>query len=187
MFEHITVLLSFVFALAASQLLTSATELVWARKRVRVSWIQLLWMFILFLELFVNWIGMFYLNARPRWDIFDISLSFVMAVLEYFCCSLISIRVRDHGAVDMPAFYEGQRRILFSVYLTLTVIGMFVNWWNGSTPGLDPDVWIWADLTIAPTLLLGGLAGWARPMWLQRLAGLGMLALDIYFLITYTL
>jgi hypothetical protein len=37
MFEHITILLSFVYALAVSHLLTSATELMWARDRVRLS------------------------------------------------------------------------------------------------------------------------------------------------------
>ena len=187
MFEHITVLLSFVYALALSHLLTSGTELVWARERVHVSWIQVLWMVILVLELFENWIGTFYLNARTHWDVFDIGIFFAAAVAEYFTCSLISIRVRDDGPVDMPAFYERQRPILFSVYLLLGAIGIFENWWGSNTPGQPADAWLWADVTILPMMALAVIAGWARPLWLQWVAAVGILALDTYFLIQYAI
>ena len=144
-------------------------------------------MFVLLLELFENWIGIFYLSARQHWDIFQIALNFTAAVMEYFTCSLISIRVRDDGAIDMPAFYQKQRPILFTVYLALDMIGLFKNWWDRNTPREIPNQWLWADLTIVPMLVLAVIAGWARPLWLQWFAGLGMLALDTYFLIMYAI
>ena len=44
MFEHVTILLSIIFALAMTHILASATELVWERHTVRFSGLQTLWM-----------------------------------------------------------------------------------------------------------------------------------------------
>ena len=106
MFSHVSVLLSFVYAIAITHLLTSATELVWARDRVRPSWIQVAWMVNALLALFLNWIGMWFLNARASWDVPELVIVFTAALIQYFTCSLISIRVRDEGPVDMPAFFK---------------------------------------------------------------------------------
>lgn len=186
MFSHVTVLLSFIFAIAITHLLTSATELGWARDRVRVSWIQLLWMFNALFALLVNWIGMFFLSALTRWDAAEITMNFVAALIQYFTCSFISIRVPDKGVVDMPAFYARQRPLIFAAFAGVVATSIFLNWWDsGSLP--DPSAWIYADLTIAPQLIFIGIAGWARPVWLQWLAGIAMAATMGYFLFAYAL
>jgi hypothetical protein len=186
MFEHVSILLSFVFAIAITHLLTSVTELVWSRDRVRVSGLQFLWMFNAMLVLLVNWIGMFYLSVRPRWDIAEVTINFVAALVQYFTCSLISLRPREEGVIDMPAFYERQRPYIFGAFLVMTASSMFENWWD-SNLSADPHVWIHADLTVAPMLVFIALAGWARAEWLQWVGGITYGALSAYFLFTYAL
>jgi hypothetical protein len=80
MFEHVTILLSFVYALAVSHLLTSATELMWARDRVRVSWLQVVWMLNALLILFENWIGIWGLSALKQWDVAEVTIWFAAAI-----------------------------------------------------------------------------------------------------------
>ena len=186
MFEHVTILLSFVFAIAITHLLTSATELVWARNRVRVSWIQALWMFNALLALLVNWIGMWYLNVRPNWDVAEITINFVAALIQYFTCSLISIRPEGEGVIDMPAFYERQRPFIFGAFLALVTTNMFQNWWDRN---LLPhtDSWFYADLTVVPIAVAIAFAGWARPIWLQWVAGIVVTGMLGYFLLTYAI
>jgi hypothetical protein len=43
-YEQVTILLSFVYAMALTHLLSSANELVLELRRVRVSWLYVLWM-----------------------------------------------------------------------------------------------------------------------------------------------
>ena len=54
MFQHITVLLSFVFAIALTHLLSSASKLILARDRVRFSGLHALWMLNALMVLLIN-------------------------------------------------------------------------------------------------------------------------------------
>src|SRR5262249_28362179 len=154
MFEHFTLLLSFVYVLAVSHLLTSATELMWARDRVRVSWLQIVWMFNALLILFENWLGIWGLADRPKWDVAEGTLYVVAALVQYFACSLISIRPERDGPIDMPAFFERQRPLIFIAFFVLAAINMFENWWDKDT-FYHPNDWLYSDLTIGALLPVG--------------------------------
>jgi hypothetical protein len=108
----------------------------------------------------------------------------VGAVIQYFTCSLISLRPPEAGVIDMPAFYARQRPYIFGAFLLMTAFNMFQNWWDSSS---GPGYWIPSDLTIAPMLVFVGLAGWARASWLQWIGGIAYTALSSYFLFTYAL
>lgn len=180
MFEQVTILLSFVFAVALTQLLTSATELVWARDRVRVSWLQVLWMFNALIGLIIGWVGMFYLSKRPSWDTAEILINFAGAVLQYFSCSLLSIRPKDEGIVDMPAFFERQRPYVMSAFVAMMFMGMFENWWDRNLLS-DPNTWLAADYIVIPMAIFSAM-GFAPQRWLQWLGGAGLAVIQTYFL-----
>jgi hypothetical protein len=72
MFEHVTVLLSFVFAIALMHVLTSTSELIWARRRVRASWLQLLWMANAVISIAINWIALAPLTSIKKWTPLEI-------------------------------------------------------------------------------------------------------------------
>lgn len=187
MFEHVTILLSFVFAIALTHLLSSTTELIWARDRVRFSGLQALWMFNAAFMLLINWLGFWYTNTIPNWDALDVSLNFGAALLQYFTCSLISIRPKEDGIIDMPAFYERQRPAIFWAFAATLFLSLFQNWWFRNAPGQDPNLWLMADMMGLPMLVAIAFAGWARPVWLQWVAGIAMTGVLGYFLIAYAI
>lgn len=186
MFEHVIILLSFVYALAVGHLLTSATELMWARDRVRVSWLQALWMFNALLILFENWIGAWSLSARKEWDVAEITIWFVAALIQYFTCSLISLRPKEDSPIDMKAFFERQRPLIFTAFLALAAINMFQNWWDRALiPG--QYLWLYADLTTALLLIAYLIAAFARAMWLQWIAAIATTSEAVYWLVKYAM
>src|SRR5262249_41677916 len=157
-FEHVTILLSFVYALAISHLLTSATELMWARDRVRVSWLHVLWMFNALLILFENWLGIWSLSTRPQWDVAEVTLWFMAALIQYFTCSLVSVRPKDEGPIDLNAFFQRQRPMIFTAFLALAAINMFQNWWDRALIPASYS-WLTVDLTIAMLMIAYAIAG----------------------------
>jgi len=58
MFEHLTLLLSFIYVIALTHLLSSATGLILARDRVRFSPLLAIWMVVALAILFNNWLSM---------------------------------------------------------------------------------------------------------------------------------
>lgn len=183
MFEHVTILLSFVFAIALSHILTSTTELIWARDRVRISWLQILWMFNALIGLIIGWVGMFYLSKQPHWDMAEIIINFTGAVIQYFSCSLLSIRPKDEGIVDMPAFFERQRPYIMSAFMAMMLMGLFENWWDRDLLA-GPLGWLSEEIAVIPMVVFSAM-GFAPRRWLQWLGGAGLAAIQCYFLFTY--
>jgi hypothetical protein len=187
MFEHVTVLLSFVFAIALTHVLTSTTELIWARNRLRFSWLQTLWMVSAVLSILVNWIGLAPLASMKNWSPAEITLQFGAAVVQYYTCSLISIRPKDEGLVEMPAFYERERPSIFTAYSAMMVISIFQNVWDAKNYGMSTVVMLQSIVLVAIMLAATLIAGWARPRWSQWMAATAMLAIQSYFLLAYAL
>jgi hypothetical protein len=188
-FEHVTILLSFVFAVALTHLLSSATELLIEKKRVRVSGLYVAWLLIAALLLLVNWVSLWGLVALKRWDVPEVSLQFLTAVVQYFTCSTFRIpEARDDGPIDLPAIFEERRPLICGFFLALAVIASFTNWWDrNNMAGLNPGDWIAEDLAIVPMGIAVVMAGWARPKWLQWLGAALMFGFDVYFLVNYAI
>ena len=185
MFEHITILLSFVFAIAMTHLLSSATELVLARDRVRFSGLHTVWMANALIGLLVNWLSLGGLVVIRRWTVPDVVLQFAAAIIQYFTCSTLSIRVRDDETVDVPRLFDRQRPVIFAA---MAVMAMIQNYWDrNNTAGLGPTSWIGENLGVLPALIVALVAGWARPLWLQWTAALGMFGLTVWFLAIYAM
>ena len=188
MFEHVTILLSFVYAVALTHLLSSTTELVIARKRVRFSGLYALWVFNALLLLLTNWLSFWGLAGLRRWTVAEVVLQFACAIVQYFCCSTFRISEGRDEAVDLPELYKERRPVIFSAFLALCVIAAFQNWWDRNNyAGFGPGDWIGEDLTIVPMAIAFVLAGWARPPWLQWTAAIAILGLSVFWLETYTL
>ena len=187
MFEHVTILLSFVFAIALTHLLSSATELVVARARVRFSGLHAVWMLNAGVGLLVNWMGIWQLSILRRWSVGDVLLQFVPAVLQYFTCSLVSIRPEPGEPIDMAAFFERQRPLIGGAFAAMMLGSMIQNYVyrDTSAGGIAPTDWTIEDLLCAPMLISALVAGWARPRWLQWAAALVMLFSESWFLLTF--
>lgn len=136
MFEHVSVFLSFVYAMGVTRILESFTDLVNARGRVKWSGLHLAWMLAIALSLFVNWFGLFKLHELTSWPLHVVLLLFAQAVVQYFACSFVSVKVDEDGEVDMPALYEHQRELFLSAAILIGVIAL-IRIWTGSGTAND--------------------------------------------------
>jgi hypothetical protein len=188
MFESISILLSFVYAIALTHLLTSATELLWARERVRFSGLYAIWLMIIALNLVINWLSFSGLSGMTHWSTLEVMIQFAAAVIQYFTCSLISIRPKDEGVIDLPAFYDRERPLVMAAFLLLTVVAIVINYRDaGFFAGLGADSWIAENSAVVAMAATVAVAGWARPIWLQWAAATCMVLLTFYFLALYAI
>lgn len=187
MFGHVTTLLSFVYALALAHLLSTATELVLARQRVKGGGLHLLWMLNALVSLFANWLAVWSLSAVRRWTLGEVLLQFATAVVQYFTCSLLSVQVGGKESFDLSTYFDRQRRVVlapFAAFLILAVVGNYLD--RAVMAGVAPGAWLTADLIIAPMLALVVVSAFEHRTWLQWAAGLAYLVLEVAFVAAYS-
>ncbi|MBS0359731.1 MAG: hypothetical protein JSR98_00005, partial [Proteobacteria bacterium] len=158
MFEHITVLLSFIYAIAITHLLSTTTELILARDRVRVSWLLLGWMAVALVLPVENWLSFAPLQTLKHWTLNEALLQFGTAFVQYFTCSLVSMRVEKEGVVDMPAFFARQRPVILGAVLALGLAAMIGDYLDRNISGLAPGAWIGEELLVGTMCLVVALA-----------------------------
>ena len=187
MFEQVTVLLGFVYAIALTHLLSSANELVLERRHVRISGLYILWMVNALLILTVNWVGFWGLHAIKQWTVFQILLQFSVAIVQYFTCSTLQIRPGNGTPIDMAALFEQRRTILAGSFISLWVVAMVINYLERDVVFSHRSQWISADTILLLVLPLILLTGWARQRWMQWAGGLGVFGVGVQFLVGYTI
>ena len=185
MFQHITVLFSFVFAIALTHVLSCVSKLILARDRVRFSGLHTLWMLNALMLLLINWVSLWLLEAIKHWSVGEIMVQLGWAIPQYFTCSLISMPVGNEEVIDMRAFYERQRPVLFSAFAVTYAMSMAANFADrNDLEGWWPGDWIGANLLVLPMLIAAPVAGWVKPRWLQWTAAWFGLALQSWFLMS---
>ncbi len=188
MFEQITILLSFVFAVALAHLLSSTTGLILARDRLRFSGLLALWMINALIGLLVNWLSIWQLHIIKTWTVVDVLLQFAPAMLQYFACSLVSIREESGAPLDMPAFYVAHRHAFTGAFAAMMVVNLFQNFvYRDSSAGIGGADWIVEDLLVTLMLAAALVGGWSNSVRLQWIAGLSMAALEAYMLATFVI
>src|SRR4029079_15724600 len=104
-FELVTALFSFVYALALTHLLARIAELVVARDRVRFSGLLAVGMANAILLVFSNWLSIWDLRSIKGWDLFSIAVQFLFAVAVFIICVLAGPKVPDEGPIDLEGFF----------------------------------------------------------------------------------
>src|SRR5437868_11709153 len=123
MFQHVTVLVSFIFAIALTHVFSSASALLLARDRVRFSALLAVSMVNAALGVIINWLGLWQLQNIQHWSLGEVLLQLGWVIPNYFSCSLVAMPVSESGLLDMPAYFERQRRIIFSATFALFAMG----------------------------------------------------------------
>jgi hypothetical protein len=183
MFQHVSVLVSFIFAIALTHVFSSASQLLLARDRVRFSALLTVSMVNAALGVIINWLGLWELQNIKHWSLAEVLLQLGWVIPNYFSCSLVAMPYSESGLLDMSAFFERQRRVIFSATLALAVMGGLATYLDrNSFEGWKPNDWIGLLLAVCAVL-----AGWAKPRWLQWLGVGGMLVQNISFFVFYTL
>ena len=110
-FDHVVLLLSFVYALALTHLLSRIGALLLARERVRFSWLLALAMLNAIVLVFSNWLSLWDVRGLREWGLFSITSQFAFAVGLFFVCAVAAPEVERDGAIDMETFYWRNRRL----------------------------------------------------------------------------
>src|ERR1041384_1922225 len=188
MFQHVTVLVSFIFAIALTHVFSSASQLLLARDRVRFSALLAVSMVNAALGVIINWLGLWDLQNLKHWSLGEVLLQLGWVVPNYFSCSLVAMPVTESGPLDMPAFFERQRRIIFSATIALSVMGGLAGYADRNVMGWqEPNDWIGAEVVGLSLAVFAVLAGWGKPRWLQWSGVGGMFVQNICFFTFYTL
>jgi hypothetical protein len=188
MFQHVTVLVSFIFAIALTHVFSSASQLLRGRDRVRFSALLAVSMLNAALGVIINWLGLWELQNIKHWTLNEVLLQLGWVVPNYFSCSLVAMPVSESGPLDMPAFFERQRRIIFSATIALSIMGNLAIYADRNTMGWQkPNDWIGAELVALSLAFFAMLAGWGKPRWLQWIGVVGMFLQNLWFFVFYTL
>src|SRR5215468_1226486 len=163
MFQHVTVLVSFIFAIALTHVFSSASQLLLARDRVRFSALLAVSMINAALGVISNWLGLWELQNLRHWSLGEVLLQLGWVVPNYFSCSLVAMPVSESGLLDMSAFFERQRRIIFSATIALSVMGGLATYLDRNDFGWKPNDWIGAELVGLSLAVFAILAGWGKP------------------------
>jgi fucose 4-O-acetylase-like acetyltransferase len=187
MFQHVTVLVSLIFAIALTHVLSSASQLILARDRVRFSWLLTVSMLNAAAGVIINWLGLWSLQNLKQWSLTEVLLQLGWVIPNYFSCSLVAMPYSESGQLDMPAYFERQRRIIFSATLALWAMGSLAAYADRNNLGWKPNEWIGAELAALPLGIFAVLAGWGKPRWLQWVGVGGMLVQNAWYFVFYTL
>src|SRR6267154_2576673 len=164
MFQHVTVLVSFIFAIALTHVFSSASQLLLARDRVRFSALLAVSMINAALGVIINWLGLWELQNIKHWSLAEVLLQLGWVIPNYFSCSLVAMPYSEGGLLDMSAFFD-----------------------RNNFQGWKPNDWIGAELLGLLLAVCAVLAGWAKPRWLQWVGVGGMFVQNISFFVFYTL
>ena len=188
MFQHVTVLVSFIFAIALTHVFSSASQLMLARDRVRFSPLLAVSMLNAALGIIINWLGLWELQNLKHWSLGEVILQLGWVVPNYFSCSLVAMPVSENGPLDMAAFFDRQRRLIFSATIALSVMGNLAIYADRDAIGWQkPNDWVGAELVGLSLAVFAVLAGWGKPRWLQWVGVGGMFVQNLWFFVFYTL
>ena len=188
MFQHVTVLVSFIFAIALTHVFSSASQLILARERVRFSWLLSVSMLNAAVGVIINWLGLWGLQNLKHWSLTEVLLQLGWVIPNYFSCSLVAMSVSESELIDMPAYFERQRRAIFSATLALAAMSALANYVDRNNFEIwKPNEWIAAELVGLTLGVFAVLAGWGRPRWLQWVGVGGMFVQNVWYFIFYTL
>jgi hypothetical protein len=104
-FEYVTALFSFVYALALTHLLARIVELIVARDRVKFCGLLALGMINAIVVVFANWLSLWDLHGITSWNLASISVQFLFAISVFLICVLVGSKAHDDGPIDLEDFY----------------------------------------------------------------------------------
>jgi hypothetical protein len=108
-FDHIVLLLSFVYALATAHLLSTTALIIRESAHVRFSGIHAFWMVNALAVIMANWIGFWDMRGLPAWNVASIFFTFLTSFTNYLQAALVCPEVKQGEPLDLVEFAARQR------------------------------------------------------------------------------
>jgi hypothetical protein len=180
-FDYVLSLISFIYAVALTHLLTGAARMVRHRRQLVFSWPHALWMATIFVDLVINWVTFWDAHALKVIDLGAVAVAVAAATSNYFVAALVTPEFERDEDYDLVRFQERQGRTYLVALAVFGLIGLATNA-LGALEGLP-----WAaqnglvPLMFAPLLA----AFFIRRPFVQVLAPLAELVLFLWFALLY--
>lgn len=178
-FEHILILLSFVFAIGIAHILSSVAALIRAGRRVRWSWVHGLWMLTALHILIADWIAFWDMRGLPSWSTGTILFIFLLSFTNYMAAVLVCPEVPHDGPVDLAQFHVREGRKYLIALLICYASALLANMIYGSIFNLAQ--WDNANAAVLPSTLAVLAALLWRKDWVQRAAPVLVTVLWVYY------
>jgi hypothetical protein len=176
-FEHLAVLISIVLGLGLTHLLTSVQRLVQARQRVRLYWLPLLWVALIFVSLIEWWWACFALKQYTVWNFFYFLFVLLSPVSLYLAAAFALPDVEPGTRYDLREHYY-DNRVWFFAMLALSPA------FDAVRRGLQAGSWTdFGALSNAVSVVLVGSLAVSRRPWYHALVTVAVGSLFLYFIV----
>jgi hypothetical protein len=182
-FNLVLSLLSVIYALALTHVLSRAVALVVARDRVRFSGLLALAMANAVLFVYMNWLSLWDLREAKAWDLYMISIQVIFAVSLYAISTFAAPSVGDQP-VDMEAYYWRQRLPFYWACLASELISLPANLAYLQTP--NAHLFLKENIAVLPMFAPTILALAVPKPWAQWLGGGGLFVMLTVFMVVFT-
>jgi hypothetical protein len=180
-FEHIAVLISIVLGLGLTQLLASVHRLAQARDRVRLYWLPLVWVALIFVTQVEWWWASFALRTETVWNFFYFLFVLMSPVSLYLAAAFALPEIEPGQRYDLREFYYENRGWFFAIVAVGPALDAVRR---GIQAGTWTDFGAWSNALSA--VLVASLAVSRRP-WYHTLITLAVSALFAYFIVSSAL
>ncbi len=182
-FNLVLPLLSVIYALALTHILSRAVALVVARAQVIFSPLLALAMINAALFVYINWLSLWDLREVNGWTLYMITIQVVFAISLY---SISSFAAPDVGAqpVDMETYYWQQRAPFYWACLACELISLPGNMAYLKTP--NAQLFLQQNMAVLPMFVPTILALAVPKPWAQWIGGAGLFVLLIVFMVMFT-
>jgi hypothetical protein len=120
-FGYLSVLLSIILGLAATEILQGWRRLLLVRERVVIYWPVIAWSWLFLLIVTEVWWTMFGMRSRTDWTFVQFGMVLLQTILVYMQAGLIFPEFSEEGEINLRQHYYRQHRWLFSL-LAFTLI-----------------------------------------------------------------
>ena len=166
-FDHIILLLSFVYALAIGHLLTTTAMLIRRAAEVRFSALNAFWMLNALVVIMANWLSFWDLRTLPSWSVATIFFTFLIAFTNYLQAALACPETGGSGLLDLVEFQARQHARIAASFVASGVTALIANFAYARVLGVI--TWDRENLAVVP-MLVGGVVAL---IWRARLAQIG--------------
>jgi hypothetical protein len=170
-FEHVIVLLSFVYALAIAHLLLTVAGIVRGWNRVRFSWFHAYWMLNALIVLVVDWISFYDLRQIKGWSMPVIFMTIFIALIEYLQAALVCPEIPPEGPIDLAVFHNSQSRRYIAAFGLSAADALIANIVLGGAFSIS--AWMMQNLAVLPLLLIATVAA----IWRNRVVDIAAVVL----------
>ncbi len=183
-FDHIMLLLSFVFALALTHLLSRLGTMMFAARRAIPSPLLFLAMLNAIALVLCDWLMLWAERNISQWDLASITVNFILAISVFFVCAAVAPETPADGAVDMEAYYWRNRRPIWVTMAASNGVAMVANFIFLETP--NTALFLQTTLATLPFFVPCALALAVPARWAQWMSGVSLFALTVGFTIAFS-